>query len=170
MFITSSIKYPHFLSVLGQPWKVEIAILIDSWGCRVVNKLAPHEGPISGTTWICPSLFYSVEARMCAHPCPGKLCLYRAESCPSATFPRLFSFCPPRHSASEVRSLFHMTALHIPEKGFHARFPTTPYLSLSFLKNVERCFYSQMPWEISWFLDSCWVCPDVPIFVLYDIN
>lgn len=48
MFITLSIRYLRVLSMLGQPRKVEISILIDSGGFRVVNTLAPYEGPISG--------------------------------------------------------------------------------------------------------------------------
>lgn len=115
--------------------------------------------------------YLTLLRHVCVHSCPGKLPLYRPESCLLVTFPHVCS-----HSAvlgaqhQKSPSFFHMTALHVAGEGSRAHFPTTPYLSLSFLKNVERCFYSQMPWEISWFLDSCWVCPDVPIFVFYDIN
>lgn len=167
-----------FFPILGYPWNKGISVPKGRWGLRWLKKPTPHEELISGAVWICPKKFCFAEACkvwcvcVCVHLCPGSISLYRAESC----LPPLKLFLSPWAFGIGSRSLFHVTVLQITGEGHGVRFPLTPRcpptpcLSLSFLRSLERCFYSQLPGEISWFLDSCWVCPDVPIFVLYDIN
>lgn len=148
MFITLSIKYLHFLSMLGQPWKVDYP--------DGQLRVCPHVKGQSVVPRRFAPAYVTLLRHVCVHSCSGKLPLYRPESCLLVTFPHVCSHSAvlcAQHQKSAF--FFHMTALHIAEKGSRAHFPTTPYLSPSFLKNVERCFYSQMPWEISWFLDSC---------------